>query len=68
MRIAALLHLYRKGRKLSLRGLAHETGIHYLTLQRIEGGHDARPASVARLIAWLFDDESESESAKGRER
>ncbi len=43
----------RRMRRLSLRATAAETGLSFMTIQRVESGHDFDSGTLVALLRWL---------------
>jgi transcriptional regulator with XRE-family HTH domain len=57
MMLITLLRTYREKMGLSLRDLSKLTGIHYVTLHRLELGRAIHHREWARLWQWLLKEE-----------
>ena len=45
----------RRMRRLSLRGAAAQIGLGFMTVQRVEAGHDIDTGTLKALLRWLDD-------------
>lgn len=52
--LGAMLRLYRETRGLTLREAEAETGVEFVTLQRIETGKFCEPTTWLKLQLWMF--------------
>ncbi len=54
MKLGTVIRKYRVTNELTLREVGGEIGIGPATLMRIEQGRDPDGATLAKILAWLF--------------
>lgn len=57
MKLGKIIRKYRVTSELTLREVGKEIGISAATLMRVEEGRDPDGSTVAKILAWLFQDE-----------
>lgn len=59
MRLGNVIRLWRKMSDKGIREVAQEIGVTHGTLSRIERGEKMEGATLAKVLAWLFQTEGE---------
>jgi transcriptional regulator with XRE-family HTH domain len=56
MRLGEIIHKWRTGSGAELRATARRIGINHTTLLRIERGEACDSRTLAKVLAWLLDE------------
>lgn len=64
MKFTSAFKAWREANKLSYRDAAKIVGVSHSVLYRFEAHHEISGQNLARIIAWLFEDETKPKHTK----